>query len=937
MITHNSSSTVDCPGAQSVLGSGIAAGCKVLEQRSGFCNGREVAHPRFGWPIRPYRPALQLGEITLTDEMPDTDFTRAVASARGHAELDAIISQTIASPPDPMSLLLAVMMLKLQFDLRGDQIGADALLQQSFTEMMEKALEFAVRIDSSQLIADFASRLSVLVGSSFGSNRRKRLERSISLGQLVLSQAESITDVDLLRYTARNVSNCLGHLFDELQRESSSPLGHLRAIVEGVEIDRDPAMLLESLSLSEFAVGLCAQDTHPLDRAYAIAARGAAHARIAASGDRAHFDPAQRDLEETRSLISEQPGERDFLSKMDIDLARLLIERAEAEGEVGDRDRLLAIADDQLLAVIDAPELAPRWRAEAAAVRVRLGRVRGDVDVVASLMREQLELTPPEVDPEGARALAAELAELTLSIDPSAWGTAADHYSTAAEITDMYLYGVGNDFADPQPMLDEYRLVNRNAAYCYSRTGEYQRAIELFEAGKCRVSGVLQRCTEEEVARLAIDLPDLAESFQVALDSLRVAATEQSDDLPTLRRRFAQSVRRVRAAGYRIFEPAKYAEIARRASRRAPIIFMINTPRGTVSLICSGADTPILPVWADDMTGRRISRLALGFDLDDGLRTVSIAPWQSSEEIALAAQSVVDSLRDELIAPLAGALATNGSLEYISLVTSGNLGALPLHAAGLSDIAPVKYLPASAFRLSDAELSERQRIVRTFYGLGDPPCPPAPRLPGAEAELHALVASRSGACRLALGELATVEFLQMALEDAADLHIACHASSSEDEHRGPVLLLADGRVSYGSIARMRRNQRVGLVVAAGCSTGALDTLTSQDESVTLATALLSMGATGAVTALWPVDDRACCLLFWRFSALWNASGYEPSAALADAARWLRELEEAEARRLSRLLMPEFPPPPPVASAGTSGARCPYESPFYWAPYVYTGS
>lgn len=803
--------------------------------------------------------------------------------------------------------------------------------------MMEEALEFAVRMEISQLIADFASRLSVLVGSSFGSNKRKRLERSIWLGQLVLSQADSITDVDLLRYTSRNVSNFLGHLFDELERESVSELGQLRATVEGVDIDPDPAMLRESLNLSEFAVALCAQDTHPLDRAYAIAARGAAHARIAASGDRAHFDPAQRDLEDTRALVSELPGERDFISKMDIDLARLLIERAEAEREMGDGDRLLAIADDQLRAVIDTREVAPRWRAEAAAVRVRIGRVRGDIDVVASLMREQLELTPPEVDPEGARALAADLAELTLSIHPSAWDTAAHHYSAAAEITDMYLYGVGNDFADPQPMLDEYRLVNRDAAYCYSRAGEYQKAIEIFEAGKCRASGVLQRRTEEEVTRLAIDRPDLAESFQVALDSLRAAAAEQPDDLPTLRRQFAQSVRTVRAAGYRIFEPAKYAELARRATHRAPIVFMISTPRGTVSLICKGSEAPILPVWADDMTGRRIGRLALGFDSDDGLRTVSIAPWQSPAEIAHAAPGVVDSLRDDLIAPLAGALAANGTLEYISLVTSGNLGALPLHAAGLSDVAPVKYLPASAFRLSDTELSERQQIVRTFYGLGDPPCPPAPRLPGAEAELHALVASRSGACRLALRELATVEFLQTALEDAADLHIACHASSSEDEHRGPVLLLADGQASYGVIARMRRNQRVGLVVAAGCSTGVLDTLTSQDETVTLATAFLSMGATGAITALWPVDDRACCLLFWRFSALWNASGYEPSAALTDAARWLRELDEAEARRLCRLLLPEFPPPPPVGPAGSSGARRPYESPFYWAPFVYTGS
>ncbi|SFR29741.1 CHAT domain-containing protein [Lentzea waywayandensis] len=123
---------------------------------------------------------------------------------------------------------------------------------------------------------------------------------------------------------------------------------------------------------------------------------------------------------------------------------------------------------------------------------------------------------------------------------------------------------------------------------------------------------------------------------------------------------------------------------------------------------------------------------------------------------------------------------------------------------------------------------------------------------------------------------------------ASVLHLTCHArgeTPAVESH----LLLDDGEVlPTRAILRQARHRGRdadgGLVVLASCASDVTDT--AHDEALTLATAFIAAGATGAVGARWPIVDLTTTLFVTMFHHYLTRGYRDPATALRATQVWM---------------------------------------------------
>jgi CHAT domain-containing protein len=98
-----------------------------------------------------------------------------------------------------------------------------------------------------------------------------------------------------------------------------------------------------------------------------------------------------------------------------------------------------------------------------------------------------------------------------------------------------------------------------------------------------------------------------------------------------------------------------------------------------------------------------------------------------------------------------------------------------------------------------------------------------------------------------------------------------------------------------------------------------------NEVVGLPAALLEIGFAGVIATSWPVPDTPTAYLVTRFYQLWRHDRFPPPVALNLAQQWLRSAtwEDLEA------VLPNVTP--------DDWDVRPYEDPYYWAAFAYTGA
>ena len=154
------------------------------------------------------------------------------------------------------------------------------------------------------------------------------------------------------------------------------------------------------------------------------------------------------------------------------------------------------------------------------------------------------------------------------------------------------------------------------------------------------------------------------------------------------------------------------------------------------------------------------------------------------------------------------------------------------------------------------------------------------------------------------------------------LHFATHFLTDARPQRVGIALAPDGPgAGHDGVVTAREIQYgweldADLVTLGGCLAARGARLTDGSEFVGLTQALYGAGARAVVASLWEVDDEATALLMRRFYQNWTGRGSKhprlgAAAALAEARRWLRDLER--------------------------DGQHPFAHPVYWAGFVLTGA
>jgi CHAT domain-containing protein/tetratricopeptide (TPR) repeat protein len=532
-------------------------------------------------------------------------------------------------------------------------------------------------------------------------------------------------------------------------------------------------------------------------------------------------------------------------------------------------------------------------------------------------------------------------------------------------------------------------------AYAWARAGDGKAAIEALEAGRTRLLGEALEQNRRDLEQLpGLGHPDLYDRYREAAQrvqvlqmghgpagqvtgpargALRFSAGVNREAQETARAQLHAVIETIRTVpGYTDFYRAPaFATIHQAVPSQSVLVYVVAAPQGGLALALPGAD-PLSDCRAADCV--KIVRL-------DALTDVAAAQivvdylnpywrWRNerSEPAAMAWYAALEDIAarlGEALAPLArqleswrtppaGAEHDGEAILSLILVPTGLLGMLPLHAASyktngeprtLLDEVVVAYAPsAQALAFARSHVGERARQEGRLLAVVNP----AGDLPFARREGEALLTCFGAHLAQVLeGSAATQEALVKHLREGNYLHFACHGSYDPlDVLRSGLALEGKNRLELRKILEPDFDlSATYLVTLSACETGMIEFQKVPDEAVGLPTGFLQAGAPAVVSSLWSVNDLSTALLMERFYRGHLEEGLRPALALRHAQLWLRDATagdlnlaerwaevcrtttDPEARRRAFAAMRYFARNPEDK---------PFSSPYYWAPFTFTG-
>jgi CHAT domain-containing protein len=305
--------------------------------------------------------------------------------------------------------------------------------------------------------------------------------------------------------------------------------------------------------------------------------------------------------------------------------------------------------------------------------------------------------------------------------------------------------------------------------------------------------------------------------------------------------------------------------------------------------------------------------------------------------------------------PLLLVLAEAG-VQAAALVTTGQLGLLPLHAAWTPDTSrptgrryALDYLDLSytpnARTLAWSRVLAGQARADELLAIQDPQPVTGDALPAARLEVDAARSYFPAAKVLRHGH-ATRPTVLAELAGASVVHLACHGISHPDAPLDSAFIMADDQpLSLRDLLdqRLAKPPSAGLrlAVASACETATIGT-GLPDEVVSLSSAFLQAGVAGVIASLWEVADLGTAMLMARFYELWRVNGWPPARALRVAQAWLRDTTNGEKATYFQTALSDRLP----ASVGPRlwealileppGERS-YDHPARWAAFTHIGA
>src|SRR5438445_1762319 len=225
------------------------------------------------------------------------------------------------------------------------------------------------------------------------------------------------------------------------------------------------------------------------------------------------------------------------------------------------------------------------------------------------------------------------------------------------------------------------------------------------------------------------------------------------------------------------------------------------------------------------------------------------------EPLLRAAQSHLESLYDELIAPLRPFLQG----KHLIFVPHGPLHFLPFHAlrngeGNLCDAFTISYAPsATVFSWCQEKPTSKNTSSLVF----EIPNVRAPQILQEAQSVAALLPQST----LHVGDHATSSLLRELGPRSGLLHLATHGIYRQDNPMFSGIRLGDGYLNLYDLYQMRLDAR--LVALSGCATG-MNFVAAGDELLGLQRGLFCAGATTLLLSLWDVHDQSTSQLMQLF-------------------------------------------------------------------------
>ncbi|MER7466398.1 CHAT domain-containing protein [Streptomyces sp. NPDC097981] len=527
-----------------------------------------------------------------------------------------------------------------------------------------------------------------------------------------------------------------------------------------------------------------------------------------------------------------------------------------------------------------------------------------------------------DLDPSAALSSAAGWGEWAMQ--RKAWREATEAFG-AAQVSARRLIAVQVQRTDQESWARRVLGLASSSATAFLKTGDARGAVLSLEQGRTLliddalngVGATLRRLRREDRAGTA-DRYDVA-ARRLEGSQTPDAAREAAEALDSL----ASEIRAIK--GYETFLLPTRIEEVHEAAELHPLVYLIAGEDGGHAVLVR-PDGEISHQELPELRAARVQEQVVTF-----LRAI---PGAGGGQRSGPVDDVLHWLWKEVMERVLATLDSDGHITHVTLVPTGLLSLLPLHAAGTVDRSAPTGWSYALDRIRISYAPSARMLLRARGGSAPPDLPrlllveepkpvQAPALPYTEVEAAGVLRAWKGEREHLRHEKAGLQRVLRKIEHFDTLHFACHGEVvPADPSRNALTLADDEKLTVADVVD-RDLSHVRHVVLSACQTSVIGP-GLPDEVISLSTAWLQSGAVGVVGSFWAVNDESTAMLISRMYEEWQRD--DPELELGEALRraqiWLRDRAF------------------PLTGDGAGGGRAPeirlHEAPYHWAAFAYHG-
>ncbi len=486
--------------------------------------------------------------------------------------------------------------------------------------------------------------------------------------------------------------------------------------------------------------------------------------------------------------------------------------------------------------------------------------------------------------------------------------------------------------------LQEIQGIVVKAAYAFYRCHDHKNAVVTLEKGIARLLSetlIIDRANIEQL--LNTKYAHIVKEYRIHankwfnLSQKKALLPSEYQALKSSREKLKTTINTIRQLkGYETFLTHPAEKIITKIKKNNCHIYILSTDKGGLALIVE--ENQIRPVSLPKLKASNllleINKFLVGKEQElsiflDIIKKLCYWIWNSAME------------------PIFNSLSDN--IEKAVLIPTGYITLLPLHAAAREknsfsptkvtyaiDLITLAYAPnllsfKEANIIADRVKSDKLLVIDN----------PTLDLPNSDFETksasmffnHQILRHKQASCKMVLRFLSNCNIL----------HLSCHGRANYFDPLLSGLLMSDGEIVVQDLMELRL-KGIRLAILSACETG-ITGIKLQDEMISFPAALLQAGVAGVISTLWSVDELSTALLISKFYELWNKDLKDPLKALKYSQIWLRKVSGLSLADICKNKISDSNPMinEKISYFKTLKNEAPFEHPYYWAGFAFTGA